>query len=69
MISRPMRHATVLVMAAAALLLTGCYESPDVTLTEPGVYKGKVDPLLAKFDDQQLQQELTARFEETQVDR
>jgi hypothetical protein len=49
--------------------LSGCYESPDVTLYEPGVYKGTVDPLLAKERSPEQQQRLRARFELGQTDR
>ncbi len=31
------------ILIAMPLLLSGCYESPDVTFHEPGVYKGKID--------------------------
>lgn len=33
-----------------AISLTGCLESPEVTVFEPGVYKGADDPLLADRD-------------------
>ena len=46
--------------------LAGCsYESREVTLHEPGVYKGAKDPLLAR----QEQQELIDRFKLVQTDR
>ena len=36
------------------VFLTGCYESPSVTLFEPGVYKGAADPLLMNSDPESL---------------
>lgn len=48
---------------ALALALTGCYESIDVTVAEPGVYKGKEDPLLAMLEDPEFRQQLDRRFD------
>jgi hypothetical protein len=46
--------------------LAGCsYEPREVTVHEPGVYKGAKDPLLAR----QQQQELIDRFKLVQTDR
>jgi hypothetical protein len=46
--------------------LAGCsYESREVTMHKPGVYKGTEDPLLAR----QHQQELIDRFKLVQTDR
>jgi hypothetical protein len=46
--------------------LTACSdESREFTMHEPGVYKGTVDPLLAK----QQHQELINRFKMIQTDR
>ena len=46
--------------------LLGCSSEPrDVTMHEPGVYKGAKDPLLG----QQRQQELIDRFKLVQTDR
>lgn len=49
--------------------LTGCYESPDVTVYEPGVYKGSDDPLLDKITAEQRQEQLVERFRAVQTDR
>jgi hypothetical protein len=49
-------------------LLTGCYESSDVTVYEPGEYKGKSDPLLNQ-DSTQRAETLAKRFELVQTDR
>lgn len=65
-----MRPAPMLVFLAAIGLagLSGCSESPDVTLHEPGEFKGARDPLL----DQQAsarQDALGKRFQLVQQDR
>lgn len=61
--------ATLAMVLAVAMV--GCYESPSVTVTshEPGHYKGKVDPLLAKLDSSRLQQQLKARSTEAGAER
>jgi hypothetical protein len=57
-------------VAAVALgLLSGCYESADITLYEPGEYKGPKDPLLAKERSAQHQELLRERFALGQTDR
>ncbi len=43
--------------------LTGCYESPTVTLFEPGVYKGADDPLLTNSDNQSLNERFTGQMD------
>jgi len=58
--------------AASSLLvagLIGCYESTDATLYEPGIYKGKSDPLLQKLHDEKFQAQLEQRFKTSQTDR
>lgn len=50
-------------------LLSGCYEDTDVTVQEPGVYKGKRDPLLEKMQTASLQGQLDDRFRSGQMDR
>lgn len=62
----------LLIVALAALSLTGlvgCYESPDVKLHEPGVYKGDRDPLMALERSEQQQAKLKDRFNLVQTDR
>jgi hypothetical protein len=49
--------------------LTACAERADVTLHEPGVYKGGVDPLLAQQQNPQQIQTLQERFAKGQSDR
>ena len=43
------------------VFLTGCYESPSVTLFEPGVYKGANDPLLANSDTESLNERFSGQ--------
>ena len=67
----PARRAGLRAAGLALLvgMLTGCYESGDVTVQEPGVYKGKTDPLLEKMQTASLQGELDDRFRAGQMDR
>jgi hypothetical protein len=59
-----------LALAGACLVgLAGCYESPNVTLYEPGEYKGKEDPLLTQAGSAQHEQELRERLLSGQTDR
>ena len=70
--STPARRAGVIgagLLLAAGVLLAGCYESTDVTVQEPGVYKGKTDPLLKKMETASLQGQLDDRFRTGQMDR
>ena len=64
---RSARWRLVLVVLAAAA--GGCYESPDVTVHEPGVYKGPHDPLRAKLADPAFRARLDQRFDTVQRDR
>lgn len=50
-------------------MLAGCYESPDVVLHKPGVYKGAKDPLVEKQAMPEQQKQLAARFNQVQTDR
>ena len=61
-----MRTTLLVVLVAGAL--SACYESADVTVHEPGVYKGAEDPLL-KTDASKRNEELMARFNQVQRDR
>ena len=60
--------AMVLALAFLPLSLTACAERAEVTLHEPGVYKGGKDPLLAKQDSQYVET-LQDRFAKGQTDR
>jgi hypothetical protein len=60
------RTLYILALFLACAGLAACTdESREVTIHEPGVYKGTVDPLLAKQQDQ----ELINRFKMIQTDR
>jgi len=65
--SRPL--ALAMVVGIASLSSTGCTEQSDVTWHEPGVYKGGVDPLLAKQKDPQRIAALRERLVMGQSDR
>ncbi|MFQ5993860.1 MAG: hypothetical protein ACE5K1_02100 [Acidiferrobacterales bacterium] len=56
----------LLVLSAVLAGLSACYESPSVTVYEPGVYKGARDPLLAKLRDPAHQEKLQQRFKDVQ---
>ena len=66
-----MQCKTRLMLIALLLMssLVGCYESPNVTLYEPGEYKGHQDPLLQKQRSAEQQQRLRQRFGLVQTDR
>jgi hypothetical protein len=63
------RAALLLVASLTLTGLSGCYESPDVTVYKPGVYKGAKDPLLALQRSPEQQQKLRERFDRVQMDR
>ena len=52
----------------ATLGLTGCWEDPEVTLHEPGEYKGTRDPLLNQQAAARTEA-LQKRFQLVQADR
>lgn len=57
--------------AAAVVLsagLAGCWDSTEVTMHNPGEYKGEADPLLAQSAATRTET-LTKRFQLVQVDR
>jgi hypothetical protein len=58
-----------LLSAALFTSLAGCYESPNVTLHKPGVYKGDKDPLQEKQRSPAQQATLRERFDLVQKDR
>lgn len=41
----------------------------EMQLHEPGVYKGKVDPLIARSADEAFKETLRERLKQTQTDR
>ena len=48
--------------------LAGCWDSTDVTVHNPGEYKGEQDPLLAQSASSRAET-LTKRFQLVQIDR
>ena len=58
--------------AAAAVVLAaglaGCWDSTEVTVHNPGQYKGEMDPLLAQPAPARTDA-LTKRFQLVQIDR
>ena len=59
------RTAAAVVLAAG---LAGCWDSTDVTVHNPGEYKGPPDPLLAQSASARAGT-LNERFQRGQVDR
>jgi hypothetical protein len=64
-----MRKVTVALLIMASFAMGGCYEDTDITLHDPGVYRGTTDPLLAKQANPEQQAILAARFLKGQSDR
>ena len=64
-----MRKVTVALLMMATIAIGGCYEDPDITLHDPGVYRGTTDPLLAKQANPEQQAKLAERFRQGQSDR
>ena len=62
-------RSMMVVMAVLGVMLTGCYESPQVVLHKPGVYKGAKDPLVEKQASPEQQKQLLMRFNQVQTDR
>lgn len=60
---------TAVVLIAMSAVLAGCYDDVETTLYEAHQYKGSEDPLLAKLQQDDLQQQLEQRFREGQRDR
>jgi hypothetical protein len=56
-------------LALLAVLATGCGRATDVTVYEPGVYKGPQDPLLKMHATAEHKAQLQERFSKGQVDR
>lgn len=56
-------------LTAAIFFVVACYESPEVVMHKPGIYKGARDPLLAKQRSAQQQETLRDRVMLIQADR
>lgn len=54
---------------AAAVLLSGCYESAEVSLHSPGVYRGKADSAAILAPDADARAALISRLRAGQTDR
>jgi hypothetical protein len=63
------RFGLLPVLLLSAAIFWACYESPDVAIHEPGVYKGAHDPLLAKERSARQIQILRERLKLIQMDR
>jgi len=59
---RPVRLAGLALVCLIASGISGCQDPSDVTIYEPGVYKGKTDPLLALADTAEYEERLAVRF-------
>lgn len=64
-----MRGALTIAAIASAVILSGCYESADVTVHSPGQFKGAKDPLLDAKGTAEREEILQKRFQLVQVDR
>ena len=56
-------------LALLAVLATGCSRATDVTVYEPGVYKGPKDPLVKMHATDEHKAQLQERFSKGQADR
>ena len=66
---RQMKTLKLAMVAAIGLLTSGCGEATEVTVYEPGVYKGAADPLLSKAGDPAYAQAMQDRLQRGQTDR
>jgi len=62
------RTVTTALALLVVLTLSGCWESADVTVNEPGKYKGAKDPLLSQQVSSRTEA-LHQRFQLVQADR
>ncbi len=63
------RAALTTVVLAGAVIMSGCYESTDITVHKQGEYKGMEDPLLDAKSTAEREDVLQKRFQMVQVDR
>ena len=63
------RGALTIAALTGAVVLSGCWESTDVTVHEQGKYKGMNDPLLDAKSTAEREEVLQKRFQLVQVDR
>lgn len=64
-----LKHLSMLIILASSLLLAACYDEVGVTLYEPGVYKGEIDPLVNLSKSTAHKERLRTRFDMVQTDR
>jgi hypothetical protein len=60
---------SILLLVSTVLVVIACYESPDVVVHKPGVYKGARDPLLVKQRSAKQQEVLRDRVMLIQAER
>jgi hypothetical protein len=63
------KFTAFIILSVSILLLSGCYEEPEVQVHEPGQYMGAKDPLLEVAGTQQQQDRLAERLKMIQTDR
>ncbi len=63
------RGALTIAVLASAVIMSGCYESADVTVHKQGEFKGMKDPLLDAKSTAEREEVLQKRFQLVQVDR
>lgn len=63
------RRILMLTCVVISMGLASCYQSPNATLHDPGVYKGKTDPLLEKESTPKQQEALRDRLRMASKDR
>jgi len=63
------KSLTTGIILGGVFLLGGCYQDVNVSLHDPGVYKGQHDALLAKLKTPDWQNKLSERFKMGQSDR
>ncbi len=64
-----LKHLSIFIILVSSLLLTACYDDVGVTLYEPGVYKGAIDPLVNVSKSAAHKERLRKRFNMVQTDR
>lgn len=62
-------RALAAAVVAASVALAGCYEDTDVTVHEPGEYKGMKDPFVESKSAAAREETLQERFQMVQTDR
>ena len=63
------RRYVALICVVISMGLVSCYQSPNATHHQPGVYKGKTDPLLEKERTPKQQETLRTRLRMASKDR